>query len=124
MLDILFGIGYTLLTIILGKIVFYYIVTFIEYVYYLFNKKELNKEAMKSILNELIDNKAFIQDAGKLLTEKEEMNEDTARQIIRLPYVQRQIIWKIEEKRYLKKSVLEEELIQIILRGWSNKNPN
>jgi hypothetical protein len=121
MTNILLGIGYTLLTVILGKIAFYYIVTFVEYVYYCFNKKELTNEAIKDILSVMSDSKPFIQDVVKVMADKEEMNEEIAGQIIVLPFVQRQIIWKIEEKKYFKRATLEEGLKKSIIRAWNNR---
>ena len=122
MTNFLLGIGYTLLTIILGKIVFYYIVTFIEYVYYLFNKKERTEEAIKDILTYMTDTKSFLLDAGKLMQGHEELNEDIVRQIIQLPAVQRQIIWTIEERKFVKKADIEEGLKTFILRAWRNRS--
>ncbi len=121
MTNILLGIGYTLLTVFLGKIAFYYIVTFVEYVYYCFNKIELTNEAIKDILRVMSDSNPFIKDVAKVMAGKEEMNEEIAEQIIVLPFVQRQVIWKIEEKKYFKKSTLEEGLKKSIIRAWNNR---
>jgi hypothetical protein len=122
MLDLLKGIGYTLLTIILGKILFYFVVTFITNVYYYFNQKKLTKKAIKDILGKMLDDQIFIKNVSDLTKDKNGINEGMADQIIQFPFVQRQIMSQTDENRFLRKATIEAGIKEIITKAWGEKN--
>ena len=105
--------------LIIGKIIFYYIVTLAEKgVNYLTAKKDY-KEPVQKILTSLSNNDNFIDKVSDMIDTKKGIDSSTADKIVKLPIVQNVISKNIGD---LDKKELENQLKNIFLKSWADKS--
>ncbi len=109
--------------LIIGKIIFYYIITLAEKgVNYLTAKKDY-KEPVQKILTSLSNNDNFIDKVSDMIDTKKGIDSSTADKIVKLPYVQTQIIKMVDSTNGdLDEKELENQLKTVFLKSWSDKS--
>ena len=110
-------------SIIVGKIVLYYIISLAEKgINYLTAKKDY-KEPVKKILTSLSNNSNFIDIVTNMIDTKRGIDNSTADKIVKLPYVQTQIIKMVDSTNgKLDKTEIENQLKTIFLKSWMDKS--
>lgn len=115
------GILTTLGSIIIGKIIFYFIVDLVDRGIKYFSGKTNYKPAVKEILDSLSASKSFAKDVSKFIDMKRDLDRGAADSIIKMPIVQNQISKVIDKsKGELDKTELENELKTIFIKAWSD----
>ena len=115
------GILTTLGSIIVGKIIFYFIVDLVDRGIKYFSGKTNYKPAVKEILDSLSANKTFAKDVSKFIDMNKDLDKGTADRIVKMPIVQTQILKVIEKSNdTLDKTELENELKTIFIKAWSD----
>ena len=108
---------------IIGKIIFYYFWELVDKRMKYFSAKPDYKKPVKDILDTLTNNKNFISDVTNIIDAKRGIDGSTADKIVRLGFVQTQIIKVIDStKDELEKSEIENQLRTIFLKSWSDKS--
>jgi len=110
-------------SVIIGKIVLYYIISLAEKgIAYLTANKDY-KEPVKKILSSLSNNASFIDKVTNMIEPKRGIDNSTADRIVKLPYVQTQIIKMVDSTNgKLSQTELENQLKTIFLKSWSDKS--
>ena len=110
-------------SVIIGKIVLYYIISLAEKgIAYLTANKDY-KEPVKKILSSLSNNASFIDKVTNMIEPKRGIDNSTADRIVKLPYVQTQIIKMVDSTNgKLSETELENQLKTIFLKSWSDKS--
>ncbi len=110
-------------SIIIGKVVFYYIITLAEKgVNYLTAKKDY-KEPVQKILTSLSNNDNFIDKVSNMVDTKKGIDSSTADKIVKLPYVQTQIIKMVDSTNgELDEKEIENQLKTVFLKSWADKS--
>ena len=110
-------------SVIIGKIVLYYIISLAEKgIAYLTANKDY-KEPVKKILTSLSNNNSFIDKVTNMIDTKKGIDNSTADRIVKLPYVQTQIIKTVDSTNgKLDKTELENQLKTIFLKSWADKS--
>jgi hypothetical protein len=121
MLNFFLGIAYTLLTIILGKILFYFIYISINRIYTYLNRKKISIRVSKEILTSILQDKSFIKDIGKIVHENEK--EIAAKKILEHSLLQKTIQYKLEENKYLSRSEVLKIISETISKAISKMEP-
>jgi hypothetical protein len=88
MKNIIFGIFSTLAIAIIGKIIFYFIIVFIEKIYRRYFIKPNYKIVVKNILEHLSNNKQFISDVSQMINSDNRIDDKIYSNIISLSIVQ------------------------------------
>ena len=115
------GIITTLSSIIIGKVIFYYLYDLTKKGINYFSGKKNYKEAVKKILDSMSNNKSLISDISKMIEMNGEIDNTTANKIINLPYVRTQIIKMSDSTNgELTETELENELKTILIKSWSD----
>lgn len=115
------GIITTLSSIIIGKVIFYYLYDLTKKGINYFSGKKNYKEAVKKILDSMSNNKNLISDISKMIEMNGEIDNTTANKIINLPYVRTQIIKMSDSTNgELNETELENELKTILIKSWSD----
>ena len=105
--------------LIIGKIIFYYIVSLAEKgVNYLTAKKDY-KEPVKQILTTLSNDDNFIDKVSDMIDSKRGIDNSTTDGIIKLPMVQNVISKNIGD---LDKTEIENQLKTVFLKSWADKS--
>ena len=110
-------------SIIIGKVVFYYIITLAEKgVNYLTAKKDY-KEPVQKILTSLSNNDNFIDKVSNMVDTKKGIDSSTADKIVKLPYAQTQIIKMVDSTNgELDEKEIENQLKTVFLKSWADKS--
>ena len=110
-------------SIIVGKIVLYYIISLAEKgINYLTAKKDY-KEPVKKILTSLSNNSNFIDTVTNMIDTKRGIDNSTADKIVKLPYVQTQITKMSDSTNgKLDETEIENQLKTIFLKSWADKS--
>ena len=107
--------------LILGKIIFYYMVELVEKGIKYFSGKPNYKEPLKRILNSISKNKNVIDDISKLVDSKKGIDTATAEKIVKLGYIQTQIIKAVDSTNGdIDETELENQLKTIIVKSWND----
>ncbi len=89
---------------------------------YLTAKKEY-KEPIQKILTSLSNNDNFIDKVSDMIDTKKGIDSSTADKIVKLPYVQTQIIKMVDSTNGdLDEKELENQLKTVFLKSWSDKS--
>jgi hypothetical protein len=113
----------TLGAFIIGKIVFYYMWDLVDRGMKYFTAKTDYKKPVTNILDTLSNNKSFINDVTKMIGQKKGIDSSTADKIVKLPYVQTQIIKVIDGTNgELEKTEIENQLKTIFFKSWADKS--
>jgi predicted PurR-regulated permease PerM len=112
------GILATLSSIIIGKIVYYYIIELIEKGIKYFNGSKETEKEIEGILNKLESNKKFIDDVTNHIEKSNGINASTADKIVKSEFIQ-SLIKKVDNED-VDKTDLENGLKNIFLKAWSN----
>ena len=111
MKNIIFGIFSTLAIAIIGKIIFYFIIVFIEKIYRRYFIKPNYKIVVKNILEHLSNNKQFISDVSQMINSDNRIDDKIYSNIISLSIVQDFIQSEIDSSKIkLDKTEIEEEM--------------
>ena len=115
------GIITTLSSIIIGKVIFYYLYDLTKKGINYFSGKKNYKEAVKKILDSMSNNKSLISDISKMIEMNGEIDNTTANKIVNLPYVKTQIIKMSDSTNgELNETELENELKTILIKSWGD----
>ena len=88
MKNIIFGIFTTLSIAIIGRIIFYFIIVFIEKIFTRYFIKPNYKIIVKNILEHLSNNKQFIRDVSQMINSDNRIDDKIYSNIISLSIVQ------------------------------------
>lgn len=106
--------------VILGKIIFYYIVDMVEKGINHFNGNKETKKVIIKILGSLESNKKFIDDVVRLMGTKNDIDDSIASKMVKLPYVQTQITKGSDSTNgTVTETDIENGLKTIFLKTWS-----
>jgi hypothetical protein len=106
-------------SVIIGKIVLYYIISLADRgIRYLTANKDY-KEPVKTILNKLSNDSNFIDRVTNMIDTKRGIDSTTADGIVKLPIVQNLISKNIGG---LDKTEMENQIKTIFLKSWSDKS--
>ena len=108
---------------IIAKIIFYYMMDLVDKGMKYFTAKTDYKEPVKKILTSLSNNNNFIDKVGDMVDTKRGIDNSTADKIVKLPYVQTQIIKMVDSTNgKLDEKELENQLKTIFLKYWMDKS--
>ena len=86
-----------------------------------FSGKPDYKDAVKKILDSISTNKNVIVDISKIVDESGEMDNAAADKILKLGYIQTQIIKMVDSKNSeIDETELKNELKTILIKSWSD----
>lgn len=110
-------------TILIGKIIFYWVVELAQRGYRYFNGGKDSTEAVKKILDTLSDDKKFINDVSNMIDTKKGIDDTTAKKMVKLPIVQT-LIKKVVDSYNgrITDTELEKGLQNIFLKAWSDNS--
>ena len=115
------GIISALSSIIIGKIIFYYLYELAKKGMNYFSGKSDYKDAVKKILDSISTNKNVIVDISKIVDESGEMDNAAADKILKLGYIQTQIIKMVDSKNSeIDETELKNELKTILIKSWND----
>lgn len=108
-------------SIIIGKIVFYYMADLAEKGIKYFQGKPNYKKEVKQILDSISNNKKTVSDISDLIDPKKGIDSGTADRIVNLPYVKTQIV-KMSDKSNggFGETEIENELKTILIKSWND----
>lgn len=112
------GILSTLASIIIGKVVFYYLVDLAQKGIKYFNGPKETEKEVENILNKLESNKKFINDVTGHIENAKGINNSVADKIVKSDHIQ-SLIKKIDNDN-VDKAELESSLKTIFLKAWAN----
>jgi len=108
-------------SIIIGKVVLYYLYDLVKVGMKYFSGKPKLKEVVKKILDSLVNNKKVADDISKMIDPKKGIDNVTAEKIVKMGYVQNSIEKTIGKNNdELDKKELENELKTIISKSWND----
>jgi hypothetical protein len=112
-------------SIIVGKILFYYVVDLAERGMKYFQGKPNYKKEVKKILDSIADNKNVIEDMSKMIDPKRGIDNNTAESIVNMGYVQTQIIKVVDSTNgELDETELKNQLKTILIKSWTPMSGN
>lgn len=119
------GILSTLTSIIIGKIIFYYIYELARKGINYFSGKSNHKDKVKKILDSISANKSVIADISKIVDKSGEMNSVSADRVVNIPYVKTQITKMSDSTNgELSETELENQLKTILIKSWNELGSN
>lgn len=108
-------------SIIIGKVLFYYLYELVKRGLDYFSGKPNYKEPVKKVLDSLSNNKKFVDDMTKLINPQRGIDSMTADKIVKMPLVQSQIIKQVGSKNSnIDKTEIENQLKTIISKSWND----
>ena len=108
-------------SIIIGKVIFYFLYELARKGINYFSGKKNYKDAVKKILDSISNNKNLISDISKIIDTNGEIDNTTANKIVNLPYVKTQIIKMSDSTNgELTETELENELKTILIKSWGD----
>jgi hypothetical protein len=115
----------TIGSILIGKIIFYYVVDLAERGMKYFQGKPNYKKEVKKILDSIADNKNVIEDMSKMIDPKRGIDNNTAESIVNMAYVQTQIIKMVDSTNgELDETELKNQLKTILIKSWTPMSGN
>ena len=107
---------------IFGKIILYFLYELVGKGMNYFTAKPDYEKPVNDILQSLVKNKSFVSDATDMIDYKKGIDNSTADEIVRLPYVKTQIN-KIVDKSdgKLDTTEIENQLKTIFIKSWMDK---
>lgn len=115
------GILSTLTSIIIGKIIFYYIYELAKKGINYFSGKPNYKEEVRKILDSISANKSVINDISKIVDKSGQIDSSTADRILKLGYIQTQITKMVDSKNgEIDETELENQLKTILVKSWND----
>jgi hypothetical protein len=110
----------TIGSILIGKIIFYYIVDLAQKGMKYFQGKPNYKKEVKSILDSIADNKNVIEDISKMIDPKKGIDNNTAESIVNMGYIKTQIIKMVDSTNgELDETELKNQLKTILIKSWT-----
>jgi hypothetical protein len=107
---------------IFGKIILYFLYELVGKGMNYFTAKPDYKKPVNDILQSLVKNKSFVSDATDMIDYKKGIDNSTADKIVRLPYVQTQIIKMVDSTNgKLDETEIENQLKTIFIKSWMDK---
>ena len=117
MKNIIFGIFTTLAIAIIGRIIFYFIIVFIEKIFTRYFIKPNYRIVVKNILEHLSNNKQFIRDVSQMINSDNRIDDKIYSNIISLSIVQDCIQSEIDSSKIkLDKTEIEYHLKLIFVK--------
>ena len=117
MKNIIFGIFTTLAIAIIGRIIFYFIIFFIEKIFTRYFIKPNYRIVVKNILEHLSNNKQFIRDVSQMINSDNRIDDKIYSNIISLSIVQDCIQSEIDSSKIkLDKTEIEYHLKLIFVK--------
>lgn len=108
---------------IVGKIVLYYLYELLGKAYKYMTAKPDYEKPIDDILNALVKNKSFVNDAIDIIDYKRGIDNGAADKIVKLPQVKAQIDKFVEKSDgKLDKTEIENQLKTIFLKSWVDKS--
>jgi hypothetical protein len=108
-------------SIIIGKVVLYYLHDLVKMGMKYFSGKPKLKEVVKTVLDSMANNKKVADDISKMIDPKKGIDNTTAEKIVKMGYVQNSIEKTIgKDNDELDKKELENELKTIISKSWND----
>jgi hypothetical protein len=108
-------------SIIIGKVIFYFLYELARKGINYFSGKKNYKDAVKKILDSISNNKSLISDISKIIEMNGEIDNAAANKIVNLPYVKTQIIKMSDSTNgELTETELENELKTILIKSWGD----
>lgn len=121
MKNILIGILTTLSLFIISRIIFYFIIVYVEKIYTRYFMKPSYKIIIKNILDRLSNNQQFISDVSSMINIDNKKDEKIYLNIISLEVVQELILSEIETSDIkLNKSEIENQLKLIFIKSFGS----
>lgn len=115
----------TLGSIIIGKIIFYYMYDLVKRGLNYFSGKPNYKEPIKKLLDSISNNRRVIDDISKMIDPQRGIDNGTADKIVKMGYIQTQISKMIDSKNNnLDKTELENQIKTILLKSWNDLSGN
>lgn len=115
----------TLVSIILGKIIFYYMYDLVKKGLNYFSGKPNYKEPVKEVLDSISNNKKIIDDISKMIEPQRGIDNSTADKIVKMGYIQTQIVKLTDSKNSnLDKTELENQIKTILFKSWNDLSGN
>ena len=116
------GILTTLTVALLGKVVIYFIYELVKKVGNYVNGNKEYKNAVIKILESISNSKQAMNDIAKLLDKNDGINNSVADKIVRMGYVQTQIIKLVDSTNgELDETALTNHLKTALVKAWDNK---
>jgi hypothetical protein len=107
-------------SILIGKIIFYYIVDLGEKGMRYFQGKPNYKKEVKNILDSISNNKNVIEDISKIIDPKKGIDNSTAEDIVNMGYIKTQIIKLVDSTNgELDETELKNQLKTILIKSWT-----
>lgn len=117
------GVLSTLASIIIGKIVLYYMAELVQKGMKYFQGKSQHKYEVKNILDSISNNKKTVSDISNLIDPKKGIDSVTAEKIINLPYVSTQIIKTSDSTNgELSETDIKNQLKTILIKSWNDSS--
>ena len=112
-------------SIIIGKVVLYYLYELVNMGMKYFSGKPNYKNALKNVLDSMAKNKGLANEISKMIDPKRGIDNTTVDKIVKMGYVQNSI-QKImsKDKDGLDKTELENQLKTIIVKSWNDLSDN
>ncbi len=116
------GILTTLTIALLGKVVIYFIYELVKKVGNYVNGNKEYKNAVTKILESISNNKQAMNDIAKLLDKNDGINNSVADKIVRMGYVQTQIVKLVDSTNgELDETELTNHLKTALVKAWDDK---
>lgn len=110
-------------TILIGKIIFYWVVELAERGYRYFKGGKESTEAVKKILDTISDDKKFINDVANMIDTKKGIDDTTSKKMVKLPYVQTQIKKVVDSYNgKVTDTEIENGLKDVFLKAWGDNS--
>jgi hypothetical protein len=106
-------------SIIIGKIVFYYLYELARKGINYFSGKKEYKEPVKDILTKLSNDDSFIDSVSDIVDTKKRIDSSSADKIVKYPIVQNLISKHVGD---LDREEMENQLKTIFLKSWADKS--
>ena len=108
-------------SIIIGKVIYYFLYELVRKGVSYFSGKPNYKGAVKGVLDSMANNKRFVDDMSKMVDPQRGIDSMTADKIVKMAYVQTNIQKVIsKDKAGLDKTELENQLKTIISKSWND----
>jgi hypothetical protein len=108
-------------SIIIGKVVFYYLYELVKKGTNYFSGKPNYKNALKTVLESMANNKGLANEISKMIDPKRGIDNTTVDKIVKMGYVQNSIQKTMsKDKNGLDKTELENQLKTIIVKSWND----
>ncbi len=121
-MNIIIGIFSTVGMILLGRVILYFLIIFIEKIVNRYFTKPNYKSIVSKILDDLQKNDQFISEVTNLMNSDNEIDQETALSIVSLAVVQDLIQSEIDNSKIkLDKAQIESYLNSTFLRAWGKK---